>query len=225
MLLRFLILLLLFSNGLSQLHDKRQQVIHQVRNRLRTYESNSRTITSADTLQNSNKIGLGYDLLGGSPVCYEGTCQMNDFKRAIFKLKFTNSVLGSCTDKLVPDHIELDCPGGIVKSTNTEIIETVQHVHTSISNRVQLSIGAKYKGVGFSYTHSRETQYMVDNIVKNYQSSLFTTAEVSYIKLSMFEPFMELSDAFRYVIENMPCCEENDSDIEEYVKNFIFDYF
>jgi hypothetical protein len=41
----------------------------------------------------------------------------------------------------------------------------------------------------------------------------------------MFEPKMELSDNFKYVIENMPCCEEDDLDIEEYVKDFIFDCF
>jgi hypothetical protein len=41
----------------------------------------------------------------------------------------------------------------------------------------------------------------------------------------MFEPLMQLSDNFRYVIENMPCCEEDDSDIVEYVKDFIFNYF
>ncbi len=41
----------------------------------------------------------------------------------------------------------------------------------------------------------------------------------------MFELKMELSDNFKYVIENMPCCEEDDLDIEEYVKDFIFDYY
>jgi hypothetical protein len=36
---------------------------------------------------------------------------------------------------------------------------------------------------------------------------------------------MQLSDNFRYVIENMPCCEHDDADIEEYVHDFIFNYF
>lgn len=36
---------------------------------------------------------------------------------------------------------------------------------------------------------------------------------------------MELSDDFRYVIEEMPCCEEDDSDIEDYVKEHILDRF
>ncbi len=45
------------------------------------------------------------------------------------------------------------------------------------------------------------------------------------MKLSSFELKMELSDNFKYVIENMPCCEINDLDIEEYVKDYIFDYF
>jgi hypothetical protein len=51
------------------------------------------------------------------------------------------------------------------------------------------------------------------------------SAQMSYAKLSMFEPKMELSDQFRYVIDNMFCCEEDDSDTEEYIKDFIFDYF
>ena len=41
----------------------------------------------------------------------------------------------------------------------------------------------------------------------------------------MFEPKMELTDNFRYVIENMPCCETNDPDIEQYVQEYVFDYF
>ena len=36
---------------------------------------------------------------------------------------------------------------------------------------------------------------------------------------------MELSDNFRYVIDHMFCCEEDDADIEQYVTEFIFDYF
>jgi hypothetical protein len=41
----------------------------------------------------------------------------------------------------------------------------------------------------------------------------------------MFEPQMELSDDFRYIIENMPCCELDDVDIEEYIHDFIIGYF
>jgi hypothetical protein len=52
-----------------------------------------------------------------------------------------------------------------------------------------------------------------------------TKAEITYAELSMFEPKMQLSDNFRYVIENMPCCEVDDADIEEYIKDFIFDNF
>ena len=41
----------------------------------------------------------------------------------------------------------------------------------------------------------------------------------------MFELKMQLSDDFRFVIENMPYCELNNADIEEYVRDFIFEYF
>ncbi|CAF1441399.1 unnamed protein product [Rotaria magnacalcarata] len=36
---------------------------------------------------------------------------------------------------------------------------------------------------------------------------------------------MELSDNFRFVIEEMPCCQEDNPDIEDYIKEFVFDYF
>ena len=36
---------------------------------------------------------------------------------------------------------------------------------------------------------------------------------------------MQLSENFRYVIENMPCCGDNDPDTEEYINEFIFNYF
>ena len=41
----------------------------------------------------------------------------------------------------------------------------------------------------------------------------------------MFEPMMQLSDSFRYVVESMPCCDSNDTDIAEYIESFIFEYF
>jgi hypothetical protein len=41
----------------------------------------------------------------------------------------------------------------------------------------------------------------------------------------MFESKMELSDNFKYIIENMPCCEEDNPDITEYIRDFIFEYF
>jgi hypothetical protein len=53
----------------------------------------------------------------------------------------------------------------------------------------------------------------------------YTTAQVSYAKLSMFEPRMQLADDLRYAIKNMACCEFNDEDTEEYIHGFIFGHF
>jgi hypothetical protein len=36
---------------------------------------------------------------------------------------------------------------------------------------------------------------------------------------------MELADTFRYVIEQMPCCNEYNSEIDDYIKEFVIDYF
>ncbi|UJR19592.1 hypothetical protein I4U23_022726 [Adineta vaga] len=150
---------------------------------------------------------------------------MTEFTRSIFKLNYTTPAFGSCTTNLVPNFVDVDCLPSTSLKVDSETMHTVEHVHSSISNKVKVSVGAKYKGVAFSYSFSTETRKMLDNIVRNHQTSIHTSAEISYIKLSMFEPLMKLSDNFRYVIENMPCCDENDSDTVEYVKDFIFEYF
>jgi hypothetical protein len=40
---------------------------------------------------------------------------------------------------------------------------------------------------------------MIDSIVQQDRTTMKTEAEISYAKLSMFEPKMELSDDFIYV--------------------------
>ena len=52
------------------------------------------------------------------------------------------------------------------------MIETVEHIYKSISNRVDVSIGARFKDIEFSYKFSKETQHMIDNVVKRKQTSI-----------------------------------------------------
>ncbi|CAF1174571.1 unnamed protein product [Didymodactylos carnosus] len=47
------------------------------------------------------------------------------------------------------------------------------------------------------------------------------------MKLSLFEPFMNLSNQFRYVIEQMPCCADtyDQDELENYINDYVFNYF
>lgn len=60
-------------------------------------------------LQNSNKIGLGYNPIIGSPICFTGDCLIDGFRRPVVQLKFTSSEKGSCTNQIIPDYVNLDC--------------------------------------------------------------------------------------------------------------------
>ena len=66
---------------------------------------------------------------------------------------------------------------------------------------------------------------MIDNMVKSNQEILYTTIRISTMKLTMFEPFMTLSNTFQYTIENLPCCDSNDRDTERYIFDSIFKYY
>ncbi|CAF1133106.1 unnamed protein product [Rotaria sordida] len=183
--------------------------------------------SSNNYFPNSNKIGLGYNPAYGNPVCYTGSCQMEGFGQPIFELYYHSSSPGACTDKLIPNFVSLDCLPSSASSATTEVISTLKELSDSISNKVEVSVGGSYGAFSFSYTNSKETRYMVDNIVKSNMVSMYTSAEVSYAKLSMFEPLMELSSTFRYVIENLPCCDDTDDDwdTEKYIRDYVLNYY
>ena len=149
--------------SLSPQHNERRQTIERVREYLRKANTRS-SFRTVDWVENSNKIGFGYNLLAGSPICYSGSCQMDQFTHSIFKLNYSAAVIGSCTNKLVPNNVQLDCLPSIEQA--------IDQLKSSISNRVDISVGVKYKSVGFSYEFSKETRHMIDNIVKQHQTSI-----------------------------------------------------
>ena len=61
-----------------------------------------------DWLINSNKIAFGYNPSHGNPICYSGDCVMKGFGGPIFKLQYTKRPIGSCLEKLLPEHIEVN---------------------------------------------------------------------------------------------------------------------
>jgi hypothetical protein len=180
--------------------------------------------TNADFLLNSNKIGLGYNLLYGSPVCYTGDCQMEGFRLPVFKLNFTKRPDGSCTTKLIPQYVYLDCLPSTDTKAGTEIISTFSQLQESLMRGLYTSLDVKYKYASFSYSYSKETRSMIDKIYRENTTILYTSARISTVRLTGFEPGLELSDEFITVIKNMPCCTYNTYS-ERYIYDYIFGYF
>ena len=52
-----------------------------------------------------------------------------------------------------------------------------------------------------------------------------TQIEISLMELTAFDLKMKLSDDFKFVIDMLPCCDENDLDTQEYILTNIFDFF
>lgn len=177
-----------------------------------------------EALPNSNKIFLGYNPIYGSPTCFSGDCQMEGFARAVFKSNYQKRPTGSCTTKLIPEHVDLDCLPSIASTTSTEIIDSLDKLQQTVMQGIDVSASVGYKGVSFSYAFSRQTRNMVDTIVRENSTVLFTTSKISCYKLSSFSPAMELSDAFRRVITRMPCCNYS-AKLERYIFEYIFNYF
>lgn len=185
----------------------------------------SEVLSDEETLSNSNKIGQGYNLLTGNPVCYTGTCQMEGFARPIFELNYNKKAHGTCTKALIPEHVDLDCLPSVEVQAGTEVISTLEHLQKSMKSGIEVSAGAKYMTASFSYAHSTQTSYMIDQLIKSDTEVIYTTAKVSAIRLSMFEPLMNLSTQFRYVIDNLPCCNYSEEETQKYIFDFVFNYF
>ena len=65
---------------------------------------------------------------------------------------------------------------------------------------------------------------MIDTIVQSNSTVFFTRATISWVRLTAFTPLLELSDEFRYVIDNMPCCNQSE-ELDQYIQEFVIDYF
>ena len=164
--------LLIPTAHLLSLHAEHRRTIEQVKAYLQDYDIAAQLSEKTNWLENSNKIGFGYNILAGSPICYTGKCQMNEFTRSIFKLNYTSATPGSCTNKLVPQNVDIDCLPSTSLQIDSESIDTVEHLSKSIYSKVQVSAGVTVKGVGFSYTHSKETRNVLDNIVKESKTAI-----------------------------------------------------
>ena len=218
------LLLLLSTTSSRHTGETFDELYNRVQKHM-TRHQRTESRTDDDALLNSNKIGVGYNLLTGNPVCYTGGCQMDGFARPIFELNYNKKPRGTCTKTLIPDNVDLDCLPSVEVQAGTEIISTLEQLRKSTMNSIQVSAGAKYKMASFSYSHSTQTSYMIDQLVKSNTVVVYTTAKVSIMRLSMFEPMMELTPQFRYVIDNLPCCNYTEAQVRKYTFDFLFHYF
>lgn len=221
----FSLFLLLFLTAFgidAQSKDEVNAAIIRVREYLRSPRQ-----ASADEilwLQNSGKIGAGYDTVAGSPICYTGSCQMEGFRRPVFKLNMTKKPEGACTSKFIPQYVDIDCLPSTQTTANTESISTLNQLKESTKKGIEISASVGVFDNSFSYSYSHETRSMIDTIVQMNSTVYFTRAGVTWVRLLAFEPLLELSDQFRYVIENMPCCNKS-NELDQYIKEFVIDYF
>ncbi|CAF1157231.1 unnamed protein product [Adineta ricciae] len=179
-------------------------------------------------MPNSNLIGIGYDPIQGSPVCYTGDCHMDGFKHSVFNLEYTSWKPGACTNLTVPAYTQLLCLPSVAINAHTEELSSISQLRQSTFNAISTSATiygwGKLEGFFASYGYSRQTTYLAETLIEKRQSIFHTTANITFAKLTMLEPMMQLSDSFRFVIEHMPCC-SYDNDIKDYIISYIFDYF
>jgi hypothetical protein len=121
--------------------------------------------------------------------------------------------------------VELQCLPSADLQASTEIISTLQELSESTSKGVSFGVDVKYEMFSAGYSQSRETRFMTDQIVKEDTTLIFTHAEATFGKLSMFEPLLKLADTFQYVIQEMPCCDDSSLETDEYIREFFIDYF
>lgn len=117
--------------------------------------------------------------------------------------------------------------------STTEMISNLEQLKNSQSDAVswgvgfEISLGAgpmsEVASFGFNYKESKQTNFMIDNMFKKNSDIFRTYVKVTTVKLSLFEPILNLSTAFRHVIENMPS--EDSSITERYIKDYILNYF
>ena len=107
---------------------------------------------------------------------------------------------------------------------NTEKISNYDELKESYSKASSSGGGINLGLISFQYGESEQTTKMIDDIYVYGYTLFYTYAIRSYVKLTSYVDRLELTDAFRETIINMPCC-SNTSETEEYINNKIFSVF
>ncbi|CAF2798165.1 unnamed protein product [Rotaria sp. Silwood2] len=106
----------------------------------------------------------------------------------------------------------------------TQIINTLHDLNEHILKTVDFTQNSKYVNVSFSYSYSKEIRSIIDMIMKDNTIILVTSFNKTSIRLSINESNFEISNESCFVIENMPCCDFNET-VEKYIHEFIIGYF
>ncbi|CAF3356937.1 unnamed protein product [Rotaria socialis] len=143
-----------------------------------------RLVDSDDTqwLPNSGKIGVGYDLVKGSPVCYTGQCQMEGFRQPVFKLDMTKRAEGSCTNKFIPKNVNLDCLPSTQITANTESITTLDQLMENTKRNIDFSFSMD--GFGLLGGIAQQNIIVSEENQKNLRMNGFTTAHQTELKIA-----------------------------------------
>jgi hypothetical protein len=155
-------------------------------------------------------------------------CQRKDFGLLIFKLKYSVPSKGTCTNKFTSKNVKIKCISAHNGNIETQIINTLRDLNENTIKTVDFStdstLNAKYVDTSFSYSYSREIHSLIDMLIKDNSTILFTTVNITTMHLSIFESKSDLSDDFRFVIEHIPCCDFNET-VEKYIREFVIGYF
>jgi hypothetical protein len=68
--------------------------------------------------------------------------------------------------------VELDCIPSTSLTAASETISTVEQLKKSVSDKIEIAVSASYMAAAFSYSFSKETRYMIDNIFKEERTSI-----------------------------------------------------
>ena len=72
-----------------------------------------------------------------------------------------------CRSKLVPEHVVLFCFPVTSLKADLETIPTKELLQSFTLNKTGTAVNVNYLAAAFSYKYSKETQHIVDRIVRN----------------------------------------------------------
>jgi hypothetical protein len=146
----------------------------------------------------------------------------------IFKPKYSVPSEKTHINKSISKNAKIDCLLSQNSNIEVQIINTLHDLKENTKKFIDFpttsTFNTKYVDASFSYAYSRGIHSAIDIIIKDNATILFTSINISSTHLSIVESTFELADDFRFVIENMPCCEFNET-VEKYINEFIIGYF
>jgi len=146
----------------------------------------------------------------------------------IFKSKYSVPSEKTHINKSISKNAKIDCLLSQSNNIEVQIINTLLDLKENTKKIIDFpttsTFNTKYVDASFSYAYSKGIHSAIDMIMKDNATLLYASVNISSTRLSIVESTFELADDFRFVIENMPCCEFNET-VEKYIHEFIIGYF